>query len=113
MADTFESLRPYLRDHLHMQGINPAKRFRCLNPNHPDQNPSMGFDTKRNKVHCFACGADYDLFDLLMIEQNLNSPKEALAEASRLYGHRDTASIPKRASGPSGALGGEEGGGGG
>ncbi len=40
----------------------------------------MGFDPKRNKVHCFACGADYDLFDLLANRtNNLSSPAEALS----------------------------------
>ena len=112
MLDTFDSLRPYLRDYLHMKGINPAKRFRCLNPNHLDRNPSMGFDAKRKKVHCFACGADYDLFDLLMIDQNLPTAKEALREASRLYGHDNIGQTPQRTSGPSRALEGETGGGG-
>ena len=31
----------------------------------------MGYDPHREKVHCFACGADYDLFDLLMLDENL------------------------------------------
>lgn len=87
MPDTFESLRPHLKDYLHERGINPAKRFRCLNPTHLDRNPSMGYDRRRDKVHCFACGADYDLFDLLTLDEKLASPLEALAEASRRYGH--------------------------
>lgn len=86
MADTFDTLRPYLADYLHMQGINPSRRFHCLNPEHTDRNPSMGYDPHRQKVHCFACGADYDLFDLLTINENLNSPGEALARASQLFG---------------------------
>ena len=65
MPDTFDSLRPRIIDYLYDRGIDPRKRFRCLNPSHLDRDPSMGFDPKRNKVHCFACGADYDLFDLL------------------------------------------------
>ncbi len=86
MADTFDSLRPRIVDYLHERGINPRKRFRCLNPAHLDRDPSMGFDPKRNKVHCFACGADYDLFDLLTIDENLSSPLEALTLASKRYG---------------------------
>ena len=46
----------------------------------------MGFDPKRNKVHCFACGADYNLFDLLALDNNLSSPADALALASERYG---------------------------
>ena len=60
MPDTFDSLRPRIIDYLYDQGIDPRKRFRCLNPSHLDRDPSMGFDPKRHKVHCFACGADYD-----------------------------------------------------
>ncbi len=86
MADTFYTLRPRLTDYLREQGINPAKRFRCLNPEHLDRNPSMGYDPRRHKVHCFACGADYDLFDLLAMDKGLSSPREALEEASRRYG---------------------------
>ena len=89
MTDTFDSLRPYLADYLHLRGINPAKRFRCLNPEHTDRNPSMGFDQRRQKVHCFACGADYDLFDLLMIDEGLASPGDALARAKELFGHAE------------------------
>lgn len=94
MSDTFESLKVYLPDYLRDQGINPRKRFRCLNPAHPDQNPSMSYDPKREKVHCFACGADYDLFDLLTLEEHLTSPKDALALASRRYGAGSIAPPP-------------------
>lgn len=86
MADHFDSLRPYLREYLQRSGINPQKRFRCLNPTHPDRNPSMGYDPRRQKVHCFACGADYDLFDLLMLDENLPTPADALRRASQLFG---------------------------
>jgi len=89
MPDTFDALRPFLETHLRGKGIDPRKRFRCLNPEHYDRSPSMGYDSKRHKVHCFACGADYDLFDLLMLEENLSSPREALASASRKYGRGD------------------------
>ena len=86
MSDTFDSLRPRIIDYLYDRGIDPRKRFRCLNPSHLDRDPSMGFDPKRNKVHCFACGADYDLFDLLAIDNNLSSPADALSLASERYG---------------------------
>ena len=50
MPDTFDSLRPRIIDYLYDRGIDPRKRFRCLNPSHLDRDPSMGFDPKRNKV---------------------------------------------------------------
>lgn len=38
--------------------------FSCLNPNHPDKNPSMCVDQNHQQyVHCFSCQASYDLFD--------------------------------------------------
>lgn len=87
MQDTFESLRPRLEDYLRSRGINPEKRFRCLNPDHFDRRPSMSYDPKRYKAHCFACGADYDLFDLLILDGDARTPRDALAEASRRYGN--------------------------
>ncbi len=94
--DTFDTLRPYLRDYLHAKGINPSRRFRCLNPDHADRHPSMGYDANRQKVHCFACGADYDLFDLLALDEGLSSPKEALERASALYGAGDAEKRPRK-----------------
>ena len=86
MNDTFDTLRPHLLDYLHSKGINPRRRFRCLNPDHLDRDPSMGYDSRRHKVHCFACGADYDLFDLLQLDEHLSTPGEALERARQLYG---------------------------
>ena len=57
MPDTFNDLRSYIVDYLYERGINPQKRFHCLNPEHLDRDPSMGYDAKRQKVHCFACSS--------------------------------------------------------
>lgn len=92
MPDNFDSLRPRIEDYLLEKGVNPKKRFRCLNPAHLDRDPSMGYDPKRHKVHCFACGADYDLFDLIALDEGLSSPGEALEWASRRYGRGDARS---------------------
>lgn len=96
MNDTFDTLRPHLLDYLHRKGINPRRRFRCLNPDHLDRNPSMGYDGRRHKVHCFACGADYDLFDLLQLEEHLSTPGEALERARQLYGAPSAPSEEKK-----------------
>ena len=48
MTDTFDSLRPMLETYLRERGIDPRKRFRCLNPEHFDHDPSMGYDSKRH-----------------------------------------------------------------
>lgn len=49
MPDTFNDLRPRIVDYLYDRGIDPQKRFRCLNPKHLDRDPSMGYDAKRQR----------------------------------------------------------------
>lgn len=61
-----------LSDYLTAKGINTSRNFSCLNPEHRDNNPSMSFDKKRNRCHCFSCGADYDIFDLVHFETGLS-----------------------------------------
>ena len=56
-------------------GIDVKKAFRCLNPEHEDKNPSMRYDAKRQKVHCFSCGVDYDIRDV----------REILEKKSRFF----------------------------
>lgn len=44
------------------------KHFKCRNPLHNDNKPSMSYNPKRNNVHCFSCGATYGLIDLIKID---------------------------------------------
>lgn len=60
-------LGEYLRQYHGVE--DPSKAFRCLNPDHEDRHPSMSYDEKTNKVHCFSCGKTYDLIDLVELEQ--------------------------------------------
>ena len=46
----------------------------------------MSYDQRRNKVHCFACGADYDLIDLVGIEYGITDEREKFDKAYSLYG---------------------------
>lgn len=82
-----ELVKSYLPDYLRSKGINIRKNFNCLNPDHTDKNPSMSYDSKRNKVHCFAgsCGADYDIFDLIGIDYGLTDAKDIFNKAYELY----------------------------
>ena len=59
-----ESEKLELEGYLWRLGIDTNKAFRCLNPKHEDRHPSMRYDAKRHKVHCFSCGADYDIYDV-------------------------------------------------
>lgn len=72
-----DSAKRYVKDqlpgYLEAKGLSLTKAFHCLNPDHPDKNPSMSYDKKRNKVHCFSCRADYDTFDLIAIDQGIDT----------------------------------------
>ncbi len=78
-------IKEQLENYLQNIGINTRKNFKCLNPDHNDNNPSMSYDRKRNKVHCFSCGADYDTFDLIGIDYNLTDPADIFNKAYELY----------------------------
>lgn len=68
-----ELLPVYLEKKL---GINISKPFKCLNPEHNDRTPSMSYDPKRNKVHCFSCNVDWDIFDLVGALEETTDLKE-------------------------------------
>jgi len=77
-------LKGYLKDYLETRGIDTRKNFRCLNPQHEDKNPSMGFDKANNQVHCFSCGAKYDVIDLISLDYNCGF-NEALNRGCEMY----------------------------
>lgn len=80
------TVKGYLEDYLRGQGINTRKPFNCLNPEHTDSNPSMSYDRKRNKCHCFSCGADYSILDLIGIDYGLTETADIYKQAYSLYG---------------------------
>ncbi len=82
-----EYVRSKMGEYLESRGINTRNQFRCLTPEHNDKTPSMSFDKKRNKVHCFGCTADLDIIDLIKIlEPGCSGDREAFDFAYRLYG---------------------------
>ena len=82
-------LRKHLRHYLEeVHGINVNRLFRCLSPDHRDEHPSMGFDKTHNRVHCFACGYSADIVDLIKLDNNLMTDREAFAWG---YSHYDIA----------------------
>lgn len=63
-----DKIKQQLPDFLNGQGVSIDKPFTCLNPDHDDKEPSMSFDKKDGKhVHCFGCGAYWDIFDLIAV----------------------------------------------
>ena len=80
---TLKSCLPqWLREH----GLPLRKPFACLNPAHQDAHPSMGYNEKNQTVHCFACGATYDIFDLVGQEENLTDFPSKMKAVNRRYG---------------------------
>lgn len=80
-----DTVKGYLEDYLRSKGINTRTPFKCLNPEHEDKHPSMSFDRSRNRCKCFACGAGYDIFDLIGIDYGLTEQKDIFAKAYELY----------------------------
>lgn len=80
-----EKLEEYLEK---SRGINirNGRNFHCINPDHVDRNPSMGFYRAKNRAHCFGCGKSYDIFNVIGLDFNLTSFKEELAKACELFG---------------------------
>ncbi|WP_373080701.1 PBECR4 domain-containing protein [Fusobacterium animalis] len=73
-----EKAKEFLKEYLQRKGINTKELFRCISPEHEDKNPSMSFYKKKNKCTCFACGKNYDIFDLVKMEYNLKTFPEQL-----------------------------------
>lgn len=92
-----ENFKPLLADYLlNKSGVQNLKRpFRCLNPNHSDEHPSMSYTEKYHICKCFSCGVCYDLFDLIGIDYGVESFKDKLDIAMKLYPNIDVES-PKR-----------------
>ena len=93
-----EHIKSKLQSYLKGEGIDPSKLFKCLNPDHNDKNPSMKYNTERNKVHCFSCGADYDIFNLIGIDYNLNTFPEQFNKACQIFSiplNEEFKNIPK------------------
>lgn len=69
-----EQLKGMLPQYLDILGVSTKGPFKCLNPNHMDKTPSMSLNAKDGRhVHCFGCGATWDTFDLIAVNE-LKSP---------------------------------------
>lgn len=79
-----EYIKDQLEYYLRLKGIDTNNKFRCLNPNHKDEHPSMSIDrTSGSGPHCkcFACDAYYDTFDLIGIDFGLTDSREIFQKA--------------------------------
>ena len=80
-----EYVKSQLESYLQRMGIDTRKHFRCLNPAHADEHPSMNYDPKRQIVHCFSCGVNYDTLNLMEIETGLRG-KELFEYGKKYFG---------------------------
>lgn len=80
-----EYLKEQLVDYLEQMNIDIRRNFICLNPDHEETTPSMSYDKRRNKVHCFGCRVDYDIFNLIGIEYGLDDFQSQFNKACELY----------------------------
>lgn len=86
-------------------GVNTRKPFQCLNPDRNlhhkdgDKHPSMSYDKKRKKVHCFTCSVDYDTLDLVAIKNNipLDDHAEIFKRAYEVFGIEAEGDLPLKA----------------
>lgn len=62
----------WMLNYLNTTDYYNRKFFKCRNPMHHDNKPSMKYNPKNNKVHCFSCGVTYNLIDLIKIDFNYN-----------------------------------------
>lgn len=74
-----------ISDYLTEKGLPLRRPFLCLNPEHNDRSPSMSFDQKNQRVHCFSCGASYDIFDLLSMDTGITDQRELFDYAYNKY----------------------------
>ena len=77
MSDSLKNLLP---EYLERLGLSTDKPFNCLSPEHDDKKPSMSYDAKHSRVKCFGCGATWDLYDLVAVEELGASVKDGKPE---------------------------------
>lgn len=96
-----EQARQYIKEQLESylkgKGIKTGHNFKCLNPAHQDNNPSMSIDKSKGQPYhakCFAssCNAYYDTFDLIGLDYGLTDQADIFNKAYELF-HIDISKI--------------------
>jgi len=62
LEETTKAIRPYLEQYLQEHGIDASNNFKCLNPKHNDDSPSMTCKQVPERAFCFGCGYTADIF---------------------------------------------------
>ena len=77
-------IKSRMAEYLRSIGEDVSKPFHCVA--HLDNNPSMSFYAKTNRVKCFACGWSGDIFDLIGEQYGLKDHKEIFRKAENIFG---------------------------
>ena len=85
-----------LEEYLRARGIDTRHKFKCLNPQHADEHPSMSYDPKRQIVHCFSCGVSYDTLKIMEIETGMRG-YELFKHAYEYFGIQVEGNSPESA----------------
>lgn len=92
-----KELRARMLDYLHFTGREDVltKKICCVDPGHTDVNPSMGYDKRNKRLHCFGCGKSFDLFDLICLDYPLcSSFPSQVRKACEVFGLSIPANVP-------------------
>jgi replicative DNA helicase len=71
-----QQVKDHLKDYLKERGIDTRKPFKCINPSHNDNKPSMDYFEKANIIRCFGCNKSYDIISLYAQDNNLDTTKD-------------------------------------
>ena len=93
-----DALKKMLPNWLQEHGYPLKRSFRCLNPDHEDKHPSMRYFAQTQTVHCFSCGATYDIFHLVGQEENITDFPKQLKCVQERYGVQKAESAVKTSS---------------
>lgn len=61
--------------------------FRCPSPHHEDKNPSARYHAPSQSIHCFGCGATWDVFSLVGMLDGISGFKEQATQVARDTGY--------------------------
>lgn len=71
-----EILKGYLPNYLESRGVSLHKIGSCIVCGRGSKTPCAGYNQRTNKYHCFSCGIDYDILDLIAQEEGLDVDKD-------------------------------------
>ena len=84
--DSIQELKSKLPEYLRQIGIDNIDKFPCLHPAHDDKHPSMSYDRKTNRVHCFSCKESGDVFDVIGWREGITNAGEQFKRVMEIFG---------------------------